>query len=154
MRRSAVHNAARGIRKAPPAYASVHRSYNQNERPSPGPSLADKSRQKTIFAAVAHLLCKTIPPLPSVTFIARTLGNEIPCGFADHQRIEGLPIVRFIGTKVADLFSSTFLMCNFVPPVVSPCTTRPSFWHCQMWSVSAGPGWYRPMRWNEATGPG
>ena len=41
-----------------------------------------------------------------VTFIARTLENGIPCAFADHQYIERLPIVRFIGTKVANLFAS------------------------------------------------
>ena len=35
-----MHNAARGIRKAPPGYASVHRPYNWTARPSPVPSLA------------------------------------------------------------------------------------------------------------------
>jgi hypothetical protein len=55
-----------------------------------------------------HIYCaKPCCHLASVKFIARPTGNEIPCGFADHQCSEGLPIVRFIGTKVADLFSST-----------------------------------------------
>jgi hypothetical protein len=43
----------------------------------------------------------------SVKFIAQPLGNEIPCGFADHLPFEKIPIVRFIGTKIAELFSST-----------------------------------------------
>jgi hypothetical protein len=103
----AVHNAARGIRKAPPAYASVHRSCNKTARPSAVPSFADKTRQKSAFAAVAHLLCKTLLPFAGVTFIARPLKNEIPCGFADHLPFEKIPIVRFIGTKIAELFSST-----------------------------------------------
>jgi hypothetical protein len=68
-----------------------------------------KSLQKSAFAAVAHLLCKTILQFASVTFIARTLGNEIPCGFADYLCIEKLPIARFIDTIVADLFSSTLV---------------------------------------------
>ncbi len=58
---------------------------------------------------MAHLLCKTILQFASVTFIARTLGNEIPCGFADYLCIEKLPIARFIDTIVADLFSSTLV---------------------------------------------
>ena len=100
----AVRNAARGIRKAPPAYANVHRSCNKTARPSPILSLADKRRQKSAFAAVAHLLCKTLLPFAGVTFIARPLKNEIPCGFADHLRFEKMPIVRFISTKVAEFF--------------------------------------------------
>jgi hypothetical protein len=55
-----------------------------------------------------HIYCaKPCSQLTSVKFIAQLLENQIPCGFADHQCIEILPIVRFIGTKVADLFSST-----------------------------------------------
>jgi hypothetical protein len=56
---------------------------------------------------VAHLLCKTLLPFAGVTFIARPLKNEIPCGFADHLPFEKMPIVRFIGTKVPDLLPST-----------------------------------------------
>ena len=119
----AVHNAARGIRKAQPAYASVHRSCNKTARPSPVPSLAHKRRQKSAFAAVADLLCKTLLPFAGATFIARPLKNEIPCGFADHQCSEGLPIVRFIGTKVADLFSSTRWPC---PLQLHQCAVCPA----------------------------
>jgi hypothetical protein len=63
-----------------------------------------KGRKKSAFAAVAHLLCKTLLPFAGVTFIARPLKNEIPCGFADHLRFEKMPIVRFMGTKVAEFF--------------------------------------------------
>jgi hypothetical protein len=55
-----------------------------------------------------HIYCaKPCCQLASAKFISQTLGNEIPCGFADHLPFEKMPIVRFIGTKVVDLFSST-----------------------------------------------
>ena len=55
MLRFVAHNSARGIRKAPSAYASVHRSCNKTARPSPEPFLADKKPPKSAFAAVAPM---------------------------------------------------------------------------------------------------
>ena len=77
----------------------------------PKPVMRQKNRDSTQLGQPQRKV-STIRTLPStVAGYAATVGQRFEffdhTGFADHLPFETIPIVRFIGTKVTDLFSST-----------------------------------------------